>query len=84
MAEKTKAMLLEEIEQKNQEIKNLKKEVKKLESYKAYEDMANMMRAMYQSYINAGFTDEQTMDLLKYTLNMCGAALAPSLGGKLF
>ena len=37
MAAKTKAELLEEIEQKNEEIKVLEKEVKNLEKYKQYE-----------------------------------------------
>ena len=70
MSQKTKAMLLEEIEQKNQEIKDLEKEVKKLEKYKVYEDMATEMRAIHQSFVNAGFDDDQAMDLLKSSLNI--------------
>lgn len=61
---KTKAMLLEEIEQKNEELKGLKKEIEKLEKYKQYEDMANELKAMYDSFVNSGFDETQAFKLM--------------------
>lgn len=69
MSAKTKNELLEEIEQKNEELKNLKSEVEKLEKYKKYDDCANEIRAMYQSFVNSGFTEEQAFEILTITLN---------------
>ena len=69
MATKTKNELLEEIEQKNEELKNLKSEVEKLEKYKKYDDCANEIRAMYQSFVNSGFTEDQAFEILTITLN---------------
>lgn len=65
---KTKTMLLEEIEAKNEEIKLLKEEVKKVERYKQYEESANEIAALRDSFINAGFTKTEANDLLKITL----------------
>ena len=65
---KTKTMLLEEIEAKNEEIKLLKEEVKKVERYKQYEESANEIAALRDSFINAGFTKAEANDLLKITL----------------
>lgn len=69
MATKTKAELLEEIEKKNEELKNLKEEVENLERYKQYDDCANETRAAYQSFVNAGFSDEQAFKILTITLD---------------
>ena len=65
MATKTKAELLEEIKTKNDEIKNLNNEIKKLERYKAYEDMANEIAAMRESFVMQGFSKEEAYDLVK-------------------
>lgn len=69
MATKTKNELLEEIEQKNEELKSLKEEMKNLEKYKQYDDCANEVRAMYQSFVNSGFSEEQSFQILTITLN---------------
>ncbi len=69
MATKTKNELLEEIENKNEELKNLKAEVEKLEKYKKYDDCANEARAVYISFINSGFSEEQSFEILKIMLN---------------
>ncbi len=69
MPTKTKNELLEEIEKKNEELKNLKAEVEKLEKYKKYDDCANEVRAMYQSFVNSGFSEEQSFEILTITLN---------------
>ena len=69
MPVKTKKELLEEIEQKNKELKSLKSEVKKLENYRKYDDCANEIRTVYQSFVNSGFTEEQAFEILTITLN---------------
>lgn len=69
MSVKTKNELLEEIEQKNEELKSLKSEVKKLENYRKYDDCANEIRTVYQSFVNSGFTEEQAFEILTITLN---------------
>lgn len=69
MPVKTKKELLEEIEQKNEELKSLKSEVKKLENYRKYDDCANEIRTVYQSFVNSGFTEEQAFEILTITLN---------------
>lgn len=59
---RTKAELLDEI-------KKLKGEVEKLERFKAYEDQAGELKGMYDSYINAGFTEEQAFEIVKIMLS---------------
>lgn len=43
---KTKTELMEEIETKNKEIKDLKKEIEKLDRFKVYEETANEIAAV--------------------------------------
>lgn len=54
---KTKAELIEEIN-------GLKKEVEKLDRYKKYEETANEIAALKESFKNAGFTEEQAFELV--------------------
>lgn len=68
MANKTKAELLEEIEAKNSEIKDLKNEIQKLDRYKQYEDMANEVFALRESFVNAGFSKAESFNMLKTIL----------------
>ena len=65
---KTKAMSLEEIEKKNDEIKELKKSVEKLDKYKMYDDAAGEIRALFDSFVNSGFSEEQSFELLRICL----------------
>jgi hypothetical protein len=65
MPTKTKTELLEEIEAKNKEIKDLKAEVDKLERYKKYEDMANEIATMREAFINSGFSKSESYDMAK-------------------
>lgn len=71
MASKTKTELLEEIEVKNQEIKALKDDIKKLERFKVYEDTANEVAAIRDSFVAAGFSKTEAFTL---TNNMISAA----------
>lgn len=73
MATKTKAELMEEIEQKNEEIKVLEKEVEMLEKYKQYKDMGDEMKAMHTALEVSGFSSEQAYDLLKVMLQLLPA-----------
>lgn len=61
---KTKAMLEEELEQKKNEIEDLKKELAKAEKYKQYDDMAGEIKAVYDSFVNAGFDEDQAYEIL--------------------
>ncbi len=61
---KTKAMLEEELEQKRAEIEELKKELVKVEKYKQYDDMAGEIKAIYDSFVNAGFNSDQAYEIL--------------------
>ena len=61
---KTKAMLDEELEQKKNEIEELKKELVKVEKYKQYDDMAGEIKAIYDSCVNAGFNEDQAYEIL--------------------
>lgn len=53
---KTKAELL-------QDIAELKKEVEKLDRYKKYEEAANEIAAMCESFVTAGFTREEAFKM---------------------
>jgi len=65
---RTKTMLLEEIEAKNAEIKALKKEIEKVERYKQYDEAAGEMAALRDSFVNAGFTKDEAIELVKLAL----------------
>lgn len=68
MATKTKNELMEEIEQKNEEIRVLDAEVKRLEKYKAYDQSAEEIKGVMDSYIRAGFSEEQAFTLVQILL----------------
>ncbi len=65
MPTKTKTELLEEIEAKNNEIKNLKNEVKKLERFKQYEEMTDELAVLRDSFVNSGFTKTEAFEMVK-------------------
>ena len=62
---KTKAELMEELEDIKKSKEELEKELKNLDKYKQYEDMAGEIYALQVSFVNAGFTDDQAFELLK-------------------
>lgn len=64
---KTKAQLIEELKEATEKATALEKEIKDLEKYKQYDDAANEIHAIYDSFKRAGFSDEQSYDLLKMT-----------------
>jgi hypothetical protein len=75
MANKTKAELMDEIKAKNDEIKNLKKEIEKLDRYKVYEEAANELAAIRESYINAGFDKAEAFELSKMMMQLAASTL---------
>ena len=70
MAYKTREELMKEIENKNNEIKELKKEAERLERYKAYEKSADEVAAIRDSYVNAGFTKTEAFEMTKLMMNL--------------
>lgn len=77
MATKTKNELLEEIEQKNGEIEVLKADIEKLEKYRKYDEMADEIKAINDSFVRSGFTEQQAFELTKGALK--AAAGRPTL-----
>lgn len=73
MATKTRAELMTEIDQKNEEIKKLEEEIKMLEKYKQCKDMGDEFKAMYTAFEVAGFTSDQAFTLLIETLKAAPA-----------
>lgn len=62
---RTKEMLMNELEAKNAEIKELKKEIEKTKRYEQYEEAADEIAALRDSFVKAGFTKAEANDLLK-------------------
>lgn len=65
MAVKTKNELLEEIERKNGEIEVLKADIEKLEKYRKYDEMAGEIKAINDSFVRSGFTEQQAFELTR-------------------
>jgi len=70
MAYKTREELLKEIETKNNEIKELKNDVAKLERYKTYEESANEIAAVRESFVQAGFSKAEAFEMTKFVINL--------------
>lgn len=66
---KTKAELEQEIQCKNEEIKALKCEVEKANRVESKNESVAELYEMYQSYVTAGFTEEQAWELTKILIN---------------
>jgi DNA-binding protein H-NS len=80
MEKKTKKELLELIKEKEKEIGELKEQAKKAEQYEQFEDSARDFKALYDSFVKAGFSEEQAFTLVHTSM---GAVLGkPSLFGR--
>lgn len=66
---KTKAELLEEIEQKNSEIAKLKSEINGLEKLEKNKDATAELKALYDGYVEAGFSENQAFALVHTMFN---------------
>ena len=62
---KTKAELMEELENVKKSKEELEKELKNLEKYKQYEDAAGEVHGLYTSFVMAGFSEYQAFALTK-------------------
>ena len=61
---KTKDELIREIKETQDYANDLKKKLEVLDRYKRYEEAANEMMAIKESFVAAGFTDEQAYEML--------------------
>ena len=68
---KTKAQLMEELEQKNAEIAELKKELERSANYEQYLDAAKEMRSMVDAFVESGFNEAQAFS---FVVTMVGNA----------
>ena len=59
------AALKMEIRKKASEIDALKKEIEKLEKYKQYDEATAESKAVMDSFVRSGFTEEQAFDMVK-------------------
>ena len=61
---KTKAQLMEELEQKNAEIAELKKELEKSASHEQYVEVGKSLREVIDGLVEGGLTEDQAMQFL--------------------
>ena len=74
----TKAELVKEIHHAHEHIQEMEAQIKNLERYKQYEDMANEMKAMHTAFMNSGFSDEQAFEMMKM---LVGPTVSSALRG---
>lgn len=60
----TREDLYNDINQKKKEIESLKERIEKLAKYEKYDESASECAAMKDSFVRAGFTDEQAFEIL--------------------
>lgn len=65
----TKAELEVEIKAKEAEIRELKKETERLKRYEQYDEMTGEIKAIYDSFVRSGFTEEQAFKLLNNAIS---------------
>ena len=59
------AVLKMEIRKKENEIDTLRKEIEKLEKYKRYDEATAEIKVIMDSFVRAGFTENQALDMVK-------------------
>lgn len=69
MVNKTKAELEKEIADSKHQIDDLKCELEKANRVESKNESAAELYEMYQSYVTAGFTEEQAWELTKILIN---------------
>jgi sugar-specific transcriptional regulator TrmB len=74
---KTKMELELELEEKEKEIKDLKKEIEAAKRKSVYDDSVAEIKAMYDSFIEQGFSDEQAYG---FTIKMVERTIAMANG----
>lgn len=63
-----KQILLNAIEKKEKDIANLHEEIDKLEKQKLHDAATQEVKMLYDSYIRAGFDEDQAFDLVMETI----------------
>ncbi|CUO98378.1 Uncharacterised protein [[Eubacterium] contortum] len=71
METKTKQDLQKEIDNNLAVIDDLKSQISRLEKYKKYEEMADEFFAIKESFVKAGFSEEQAHNLLTVSITAC-------------
>jgi hypothetical protein len=61
---KTKAQLIEELNNTRNTVTDLEKQLKNLEKYSVYEDAATEIKALHTAFVDAGFTNDQAFTML--------------------
>ena len=69
MASKTKAELEKEICDNQNEIREIKSELEKANRVETKDNAAVELYEMYESYVKAGFTEEQAWELTRIIIN---------------
>jgi hypothetical protein len=62
---KTKAELMEELDNIKEAKAELEKELQSLEKYKQYKDCAEETKALHTAFVNAGFSNQMAFELMK-------------------
>lgn len=69
---KTKAQLLEEIEELKGIVKEKEEDLKKFERFQVYENAATDFAVIRDSLIGQGFTEDQAVDIVKEMIHVAG------------
>lgn len=69
----TKSELIEMLENKTEEVNELKQKIAMCDRYAKYEEGANEIYAVYESFKNAGFEDSKAYELCKLMIQTAGA-----------
>lgn len=72
MTSKTKKELIEELTKAKENVEKLKEALVKVENRKKYDEAALETKAMYDSFINAGFTEAQAFSIIMTMISTCG------------
>lgn len=76
LTKSTKAELLEKIEAKESEIKDLKKEISDLKKYEQYKNAGDELYYAKSALVDSGFTHVEAFELLKIMIDKT----LPSIG----
>lgn len=58
-------LLVQLIKKKNEEIEVLKADIEKLEKYRKYDEMADEVKTINDSFVRSGFTEQQAFELTR-------------------
>lgn len=76
---KTKAELMEELEEIKAELKNKEKEIEDLKRFEKYKEMGDELKAMQNAFIDSGFTETQAFKMLLTTVRAAAEMSRPKL-----